>query len=145
MAMAIFWLTTTNTIIILWVLSHSEPIELFWIISLTFQCHFELLTLFRCSCPYQTCSNHHHHPNFMTFFQSARAAFCGRYTISGWIELKGPSCSSFEASGTFYLNSSRICVPMNTFTEFKLSGSSNMRFYHPDKRIEKDMEEWWLI
>ena len=32
MAMAIFWLTTTTTIIILWVLSHSEPIELFWII-----------------------------------------------------------------------------------------------------------------
>ena len=32
MAMAIFWQTTTNTIMILWLLSHSEPIELFRII-----------------------------------------------------------------------------------------------------------------
>ena len=28
---------------------------------------------------------------------------------------------------------------MNTFTEFKLSGLSDMRFYHPDDKIEKDM------
>ena len=83
MATAIFWPTITN-IIILWVLSLSEPIELFWIILLTSQCHFELLALFHCSCPLQTCRNrHHHHPTSGIFFQS-RAAFCGSARIYLW-------------------------------------------------------------
>ena len=61
-----FWLN------LVWELS-----KLFWIILVIFEYHFRLIRLFSCSCPHQTGSDHHHHPNFMTFFQSARAAFCG--------------------------------------------------------------------
>ena len=43
-----------------------------------FEYNFRLLRLFSCSCPHQTSSDYHYHPNFMTFFQSARAAFCGK-------------------------------------------------------------------
>ncbi len=30
---------------------------------------------------------------------------------------------------------------MNTFTEFKSSGFSNMKKYYPDNKIENDMEK----
>ena len=80
MATDIFWPTTTkhhhNSI------GFKSFIELFCIILLTFQYNFKLLTLFCCSYPHPTWSNHHHHPNFLTFFHMARAAFCGNVNIN---------------------------------------------------------------
>ena len=34
-------------------------------------------------------------------------------------------------------NSPKSCMPMNTFTDFKLSGLRKMRKYRPDYRIEE--------
>ena len=96
--MAIFWLTTTNTIIIFWVQSHAESIEWFRIMLLTFYCYFELFTLFCCSWPNQTCGNHYHHPNIDFFFQLAKAAFCGRnqYILAPMLTLEWSHASALN-------------------------------------------------
>ena len=120
MATVIFWLTRLTKqsrpidwlpltmIMISWVLSHSEATELFWIILLTFKCHFELLMLFCCSFPHQTCSNYHHHPNFMTVGESL---VCGtidsiRCIESEFMELI--EIREFKKFGIWYLISEKM-------------------------------------
>ena len=84
MAAAIFWPTqqTNQSRLIAIFLTHFNVFR-FWLnlVSCFESFWWFLNVILDCSgfCPHQTGSDHHHHPNFMTCFQLARAAFCGTF------------------------------------------------------------------
>ena len=95
--------------------------------------------LFRCSCPHQTCSNRHHHPNYMPFFQSARASV--NHSVSSSVYQKRMLLSSNPKGKWRYL----YVRPYDTvqFSRIHTGGKEEMKLhcelYDLDKKKKLDL------